>query len=229
MAKFAELRLFGRALRNTNASNTVDSVLIRNCATRGYAMHPDCDGQRVMSYMRSLPQNINSTFYASFKNVIDRSGYELVLDQCLHYASTYGTGHTGTPYVPNDNPAELDFTECKIIEPITLVELTGKIQDMLHSGIALKNNTLNDIFELIEEFDIELDLSDIKNREFLIRYHISRGLSFDTAEETLQAINFINMMVLKIMILNGSRNLLIHILYLNGQVSLIDISHCFLL
>lgn len=191
MAKFAELRLFGRALRNTNFSGTVDSVLIRNCASRGYTMHPDCDGQRVMSYMRSLPQNINSTFYKSFKNVVDRSGFELVLDQCMHYASTYGTGHTGTPYVPNDNPSLMDFTECKIIEPITLAELTGKIQDMLHSGIALKNDTLNDIFELIAEFQIELDLSDIKNREFLIRYHISVGKPFDTAEETLQAINFI--------------------------------------
>ena len=191
MAKFAELRLFGRALRNTNDSNTVNSVLIRNCATRGYVMHPDCDAIRVMTYINSLPGNLNSTFYKSFNDVMNRSREALWLDQCMHYASTYGTGHTGTPYVPNDNPAHIDFTECKIIEPITLAELTGKIQDMLHSGIALKNDTLNDIFELISEFQIELDLSDINNREFLIRYHISVGIPFDTAEETLQAINFI--------------------------------------
>ena len=191
MAKFAELRLFGRALRNTNDSNTVNSVLIRNCATKGYVMHPDCDAIRVMTYMNSLPNNLNTTFYKSFSDVMNRSIEALWIDQCRHYASTYGTGHTGKPYVPNDNPAKIDFTECKIIEPITLAELTGKIQDMLHSGIALKNDTLNDIFELIAEFDIELDLSDIKNREFLIRYRISRGLPFNTAEETLQAINFI--------------------------------------
>ena len=191
MAKFAELRLFGRALRNTNASDTVDSVLIRACAKRGYTMHPDCDGQRVMSYVRTLPHNLNTTFYKSFKNVIDRNPFERFYEQCMHYASTYGTGHTGTPYLPNDNPAEIDFTECKIIEPITLAEVTCKIYDMLHSGVALKNDTLNDIFELIEEFQIDLDLSDIKNREFLIRYHISVGIPFNTAEETLQAINFI--------------------------------------
>jgi len=191
MAKFAELRLFGRALRNTNDSNTVNSVLIRNCAQRGYIMHPDCDAIRVMTYMNSLPNNFNTTFYKSFNDVINRSREALWVDQCMHYASTYGTGHTGTPYVPNDNPAELDFTECKIIEPITLAELTCKIYDMLHSGIALKNDTLNDIFELIAEFQLELDLSDIKNREFLIRYHISVGKRFDTAEETLQAINFV--------------------------------------
>mgnify|MGYP003152708882 CR=1 FL=1 len=35
MAKFAELRLFGQALRKTNASNTVDSVLVKECATKG--------------------------------------------------------------------------------------------------------------------------------------------------------------------------------------------------
>ena len=191
MAKFAELRLFGRALRNTNDYNTVNSVLIRNCAQRGYIMHPDCDPIRVMTYMNSLPNNLNTTFYKSFNDVINRSREALWVDQCMHYASTYGTGHTGTPYVPNANPTYIDFTECKIIEPITLAEITGKIQDMLHSGIALKNDTLNDIFELIAEFNIELDLSDVKNREFLIRYHISVGKPFDTAEETLQAINFI--------------------------------------
>jgi len=191
MANFAELRLFGRALRNTNSSNTVNSVLIRACAKRGYVMHPDCDDARVMSYMKTLPHNLNTTFYKSYKNVTDRNPFERFLEQCMHYASTYGTGYTGTPYVPNDNPAEIDFTECKIIEPITLAELTGKIQDMLHSGIALKNDTLNDIFELITEFKLELDLSDVKNREFLIRYHISKGLRFDTPQETLQAINWI--------------------------------------
>jgi hypothetical protein len=191
MANFAELRLFGRALKNTNDSNTVDSVLIRTCASKGYVMHPDCNAERVKSFMQSLPNNVNTTFYKSFNDVMNRSRAALFIDQCMHYASTYGTHHTGKAYVPNDNPAEIDFTECKIIEPITLAELTGKIQDMLHSGIALKNDTLNDIFELIAEFQIELDLSDVKNREFLIRYHISVGKPFDTPEETLQAINFI--------------------------------------
>jgi hypothetical protein len=191
MAKFAELRLFGQALRKTNASNTVDSVLVRECATKGYVIHPDCNAERIKSWIYSLPNNYNSTFYKSFNDVMNRSREALWLDQCMHYASTYGTGHTGTPYIPNNDPRQIDFTECKIIESITLAELTGKIQDMLHSGIALKNDTLNDIFELIAEFKIEIDLSDIKNREFLIRYHISRGIPFGTPEETLQAINFI--------------------------------------
>ena len=62
---------------------------------------------------------------------------------------------------------------------------------MLSANIALKSSTLGDIFELVEEFQLALDVSDINNREFLIRYHISRGLPFDTAQETLQAINFI--------------------------------------
>lgn len=191
MANFAELRLFGRALRNTDDSNTVNSVLIRTCAKKGYVMHPDCNQLRVYDYMKSLPNNLNTTFYKSFHDVMRRTDWDLFCDQLKHYASTYGTGHTGKAYVPNDNPVEIDFTECKIIEPITLAELTGKIQDMLHSGIALKNDTLNDIFELIDEFKIELDLSDVKNREFLIRYHISKGLRFDTPQETLQAINWI--------------------------------------
>lgn len=193
MANFAELRLFGRALRNTNQSNnrTINSGFIQDCACKGYVIHPDCNADRVMSYIQSLPNNYNSTFYKSFNDVVSKDRMELFIDQCIHYASTYGTGHTGTAYVPNDNPAQINFTDCKIIEPITLAELTGKIQDMLHSGIALKNDTLNDIFELIDEFKIELDLSDVKNREFLIRYHISKGLRFDTPQETLQAINWI--------------------------------------
>ena len=93
MANFAELRLFGRALRNTNDSNTVDSVLIRNCASKGYVMHPECDPERVKSFMQSLPNNINTTFYASFNDVLSKNPYDLWMDQCMHYASTYGTGH----------------------------------------------------------------------------------------------------------------------------------------
>lgn len=195
MANFAELRLFGRALhdsvKNTQDSIAVKSEYVRHCANKGYVVHPECDWTRVMSYIQTLPNNINTTFYKSFTDVMNRSREALFIDQCLHYASTYGTGHTGTPYVPNDNPAEINFTECKIIEPITLDELVVKLQDMLNSGIALKNDTLNDIFELLEEFSIWIDLTQVKNREFLIRYRISKGLPFDTPEETLQAINFI--------------------------------------
>lgn len=191
MANFAELRLFGRALRNTNSSNTVNSVLVRACATKGYVMHPDCNVDRVMSYIQSLPNNVNTTFYKSFNDVVNRSREALFIDQCMHYASTYGTGHTGTPYVPNDNPAQIDFSECKVIDPITMEELLDKIQNMVDSGIALKNDTLNDIFELIEEFGISLWTDNIKNREFLIRYHIAKGIPFKNVIESLQAINFI--------------------------------------
>ena len=191
MANFAELRLFGKALRNTKPSNKVNSVFIADCISKGYVLHPGCNYERIASYMESLPHNLNTTFYKSFREVMSKSREVLWMEQCIHYASTYGTGHTGTSFVFNDNPEQIDFTECEIIEPITLAEITGKIQDMLNSGIALKNDTLNDIFELISEFQIELDLSDVKNREFLIRYHISIGVPFDTPEETLQAINFI--------------------------------------
>ena len=191
MAKFAELRLFGRALENTWEESTVNSVFIKDCAAKGYIMHPDCQIQRVMSYIASLPNNYNSTFYRSFNDIINRSEEALWVDQCMHYASTYGTGHTGTPYVPNDNPAHIDFTECKIIEPITKKEVIGKIEDMLNSGIALKNDTIDDIFELIGELQLNINLSNCKNREFLIRYHVNRVLPFDTVEETLQAINYV--------------------------------------
>ena len=191
MAKFAELRLFGRALENTWQEMAVDSAFVKNCASKGYVMHPDCRIDRVMSYIASLPNNYNSTFYKSFNDIINRSEEALWVDQCMHYASTYGTGHTGTPYVPNDNPAHIDFTECKIIEPITKKELIGKIEDMLNSGIALKNDTIDDIFELIGELQLNINLSNCKNREFVIRYHVKRVLSFDTVEETLQAINYV--------------------------------------
>tara|TARA_R100000654_G_scaffold328_2_gene1198 strand:+ start:5148 stop:6947 length:1800 start_codon:yes stop_codon:yes gene_type:complete len=191
MANFAELRLFGQALRKTNASDTVNSVLVRTCASKGYVMRIGCDPERVMSYMQSLPNNYNSTFYKSFNDVINRSEEAWWVDQCMHYASTYGTGHTDTPYVPNNNPSLINFSECKVIDPITMEELHDKIQNMADSGIALKNDTLNDIFELIEEFDMSFWTDNIKNREFLIRYHIAKGIPFKNVIESLQAINFI--------------------------------------
>ena len=55
MNKFAELRLFGRALhdsvKNTQDSIAVKSEYVRQCANKGYVVHPECDWERVMSYM----------------------------------------------------------------------------------------------------------------------------------------------------------------------------------
>ena len=191
MSNYAELRLFGKALTQIGTVDSMSTYTINKCASKGYIISPGCNEERVLSWLDSKPINYSSTFYRTFEDVTSKTRFELAIDQIRHYMSTYGTGHTGTPYIPNDNPDSIDFTDCKVIESITLAELTHLIQDMLHSGIALKGETLDDIFELIDEFDIELDINDMKNREAIMRYKILKYIRPESLEEMMQMINYV--------------------------------------
>ena len=118
-----EIILFGRALDTQNASfNDVNRLAV----AKGYVVHPDCCNTRVLKYLETLPNNYNSTFYKEWNDVLRRDRLELAYDQARHYASTYGTAHTGIPYIPNEDPAVIDFKDVKVIMPITRKEIQEK-------------------------------------------------------------------------------------------------------
>jgi hypothetical protein len=168
-----EIKLFNRALATTNRSfKEVNSLAVH----KGYIVAKECCNDRVIDYLATLPDNINTTFYASWIEVTGKNRLELAIDQVMHYMSTYGTGHEGTPYVPNDNPAHIDFTDCKEILPISPIEIQVKIQAMLDSGVAMKQDTIDSCVNLASELDLSIDVDTIKNREALIIFCDKLGL-----------------------------------------------------
>ena len=186
--KMLEIKLFGRAL----AGSTLDTKTLNTQAVeKGLLVHPDCCNPRVMQYLSTLPTNHNSTFYKSWNDVRLRTRVELAIDQVIHYASTYGTGHHGTPYIPNESPEVIDFTDCKVITPITYAEIADKVQSMLDSGIALHSDTIVDIIALIKELNLKVDVTTIKNKEVLMHLYKELGLLPESPVEMVRYLVFL--------------------------------------
>ena len=163
-----EILLFNKALNVKNVS----FYEVNNIANqKGYLVHPDCCNDRVLTWLNTLPINYNSTFYKSWHTVIGKSRFELFIDQAMHYMSTYGTCYNGEVYIPNENPTIVAFNDYKIILPITIEEISLKIQGMFNSGIALKQETIEDCLSLAKEFNISLNYTSIRNKEVLMHLY----------------------------------------------------------
>jgi len=178
-----EIILFNRCISTAN----VDFKIVNELAIeKGLIVHPDCCNDRVWEYLNTLPTNYNSTFYQSWKDVISKSRFELLIDQILHYSSTYGTNFTGTPFIPNEGIPKINFVDCKVILPINEDELQQKIQSLFNSGIALEQNTINYCLHLVDEFLLEIDFASIKNKEVMMYVCKKLNILPTSAEEMVR-------------------------------------------
>ena len=160
-----EIKLFGKAIQGTGISFNVAN----EAAKKGYIVNPECDNDSVLRFLETVPNNVNTTFYKEWKDVTDKSRLELLVDQVMHYASTYGTNHKGDAYIPNDNPTKVAFEDYKYIDMITYDELEQKVQTMLYSGIALRGDTIDDLVYLADQYDFNIDLDKVKNKEAMCK------------------------------------------------------------
>lgn len=120
-------------------------------------------------------EQINSAFHKSWKKIKKASIEELVLEQILHYITTYGFKELGIydekmVYVPEE---KLDIPEIDknkfplvVIKGYTEEELKIKLLSLLNSGIALAENTKNDIIDICTLVELtEKEVLNIKNKE----------------------------------------------------------------
>lgn len=135
----------------------------------GYVIHPDCCTKLVWNWLETLTKDYNATFYKEWYDVVSKNRLELFLDQIIHYATTYGTDFTmeGNGYVPNDGSVSPEFKTLKVIEPISTDEIIKRCEDVLISGIALKDSTMKCMCDFIKNsIAVDKELVDsIKNRE----------------------------------------------------------------
>ena len=160
--------------------NEVDYVELNNAAMQvGYIVHPDACNFATRQFIQSISGNVNSTFYKNWEEVTSKTRFELFIDQLLHYVTTYGTGFAdeGNGYVPNATPVGPVyvslFRDYKVIMPCTEEDVYNRCMDMLTSGIAMKQATIETIVDYVVEYvtvnDLlttgEFDIDDIANRE----------------------------------------------------------------
>lgn len=104
---------------------------------------------------KKTAKQLNATFYRSWNDVLSKTRFELLIDQIIHYATTYGTSFEGEMYVPaNYSTLELSEEEAKLpvsfISCLTEDELADKAIKLLSSGVALKQETVEEVLELLD-------------------------------------------------------------------------------
>ena len=157
------LNLFNRAIPTTNNVSFTDTN--KYTTQVGYIVHPDLCNSEVINYLKTKEFNPNTTFYNTWNDIVSKNRFELYIDQIKHYITTYGTNYTETPYIPANNVETINFTNYKVILPITKEEVISKCEQMLFTGIALKQETINSIMIILNKIEYKIDVSKVNNRE----------------------------------------------------------------
>lgn len=116
--------------------------------------------------------DLNKTFHKSWKTIQESSRFELLQHQILHYISTYGSDFKDEVYIPSE-VLDLEGTtlKYKVINSYTKEEFIDKALGLLKSGIALKEETVNDLISLlVDELDYKFTGDEgIKNKEAIVK------------------------------------------------------------
>lgn len=130
---------------------------------------------------------VNASFH-TLAEAANKPVQELLIDQILHYFSTYGLEaldiHSSKAYFPVKELKDASFLDeslqestisVTVISAVTMSDVKERVDKMLSSGIAMKQKTINDLFDCIkylnkyEDYEYtEDDVNKVKNKEFKI-------------------------------------------------------------
>ena len=161
------------------------------------------DSNTLVSYYGNqyIDQINRSTLHRSIKIVDIMDLDELRLHQVLHYLSVFSHQEDGScfgnipvdkesTYLPNEYLGlnnDQDPIKFTIIYPITVDELVEKIKDLV-SGIALKQETIELLMEIIPSYTNRFSIDDFKNKE-IKAYLIDAG--YYTPSNAIDLIRYI--------------------------------------
>ncbi|WP_415326355.1 hypothetical protein [Chryseobacterium sp. MMS23-Vi53] len=117
-------------------------------------------------------KDLNKTFHKSWQKIKDSSRVNLFFDQITHYISTYGSNFQNEIYIPNEvlNIPDLKLN-FKVIKAYTKEEMIEKCLSLLKSGMALKEETIDDLLNILHN-ELDYDFTgkeNIRNKEAIIK------------------------------------------------------------
>lgn len=200
------IRLF-RALpiENKNKRNASKKIL-NETIKRGFIFSPEVVNsytdiqlmdiiQEIEKYVGLTAEQMNSSFHKSWDKVENAPMIQLVMEQYVHYITTYGFKQLGiynenSVYIP-DEVLELPKSNKQmvltVIKGYTESELKTKLLSLLQSGVALGEDTIEDCTDLFRYLKLtEAELSLIKNKEILIKLYDIFNIIPANAEEFLR-------------------------------------------
>jgi hypothetical protein len=167
MKKLNEItfKMFNGALSDSASAAHFDK-------THGFFSEAGLNHKEVAEFMQKSKlsgTDLNKTFHKSWKTILETSEEVLVIQQLMHYLSTYGTNFSIEAYIPCEE-LNLPAVELKVrvFTAYTKEELQQKALAMLTSGIALKEETLNDVLYVLDSLNFKFTsnvLDSIRNKE----------------------------------------------------------------
>jgi hypothetical protein len=130
--------------------------------------------QTIIDELGLTSEQANAAFHKSWKKVSEAPIEQLIVEQLLHYITTYGFKSLGifdesTVFIPKEKlelPEINDNIKLLFIKGISKRELKTKVTDILYSGVALQDKTMEDLFLIIKFLGFSYDdITPIKNNE----------------------------------------------------------------
>lgn len=166
-----------KTLKLFNAVLAKESGAAAFISAEGFIIEPHALWARkeILSYYAKEKLNgndLNKTFHKSWQKIKDSTRSQLLLEQVYHYISTYGSQFRSEVYIPYEvlNIPDLKLT-FKVIKAYTAEEMTEKCLSLLRSGIALKEETVDDILSVLYN-ELHYDFTgkeNIRNKEAVIK------------------------------------------------------------
>ena len=177
LARTALLRLFNAVHVDSKEPREFSESVLKRTTKNGYVLHPAIEADnKLLNTIEKIVgvsgDKANAAFHKSWTIVQDSSMEDLVTQQMIHYITTYGFQNLGifredAVYIPDEvlEIPEVHGISLTTIKAFDSQEIIDAIVN-LGSGIALAQDTLNDIMVIVggSKFDSEF-VGKINNRE----------------------------------------------------------------
>lgn len=186
------IRLFKAIPITSRMNNNVNEDILKLTIKHGFIFSPEIysnyNNAELINLVDMVKKEIclssnqmNSTFHKSWSKIRDAKMEQLVMEQMVHYITTYDFEaldiyNEESVYIPNEKLEipDIDSSKLKliVIKGYTKKELKAKVLELLKTGIALKEETMNDLIIVCEfvKFDGN-DIELIKNKEVKVRLY----------------------------------------------------------
>lgn len=125
----------------------------------------------IKSYIKDTKltgKQLNKTFHKSWKKIIESSREDLLIDQILHYCSTYGSNFEDEVYIPKEQLNVPEDIRLFVVDSLTEEQLREKCLNIIFSGVALEQETIKSLLNILKGVGYNLEyLLDCPNKEVM--------------------------------------------------------------
>lgn len=181
---------------------TLFTNLLKDIMPYGYIINPNIVKDNIAYnfinniYKKHICCNYNSTFYNALQDVIQKDRIEILIDQLLHYDTTYGMNNDKNEqsYIPNkdyitnveliNNELNIDLSNYKYLDICNENDAYQIAINNITTNVALSKDNLDCLIGIIKDYTKKYNINinynwienNVKNREAKIR--LFDGLEF---------------------------------------------------